>query len=153
MRQWIISIILLVASVVQAGDFIDSSLSKLIQVDTFVFGAFGAAGVISEGEKDFRVLLSSPSAINYFEKLYVVGNPQAKCYALVGIRTLNPERFRKLSSELLADETQVMMSQGGCIVLNETMSSVVKGIARGDYDQDTLLKKQGIEQTGRSKRE
>lgn len=133
MKRWtfIILLLLALASMVQAGDFIDSSFNQLAKVDIFVFGAFGYTGEISQGEKNFRVILSNPSASNYFEKLYLLGNPQAKCYALTGIRILKPERFKELSSELLTDETQVMISQGGCIVLHETMSSVVKRIAEG----------------------
>jgi hypothetical protein len=117
---------------VQAGDSIDLSFGRLAKVNTFAFGGTGYAGEISLGEKDFRVVLSNPSASNHFEKLYVSGNPQAKCYALVGIRILNAERFKRLSSELLTDKTEVI-TQDGCEVFHETMSSVVKRIAEGRY--------------------
>ena len=121
-----------IASTVQAGESVDLSFARLAKVDVFAFGGTGYAGVVSQGEKDFRVVLSNPSANDNLEKLYVSGNPQAKCYALVGIRLLNPERFKTLSSQLLTDKTEVV-TQEGCTVFRETMSSVVKRIAAGDY--------------------
>jgi hypothetical protein len=132
MRQWIFIIILVIASTVQAGESVDLSLARLAKINIFAFGGTGYAGEISQGEKDFRVVLSNPSANDNFEKLYVSGNPQAKCYALVGIRLLNPERFQTLSSQLLSDKTEVI-TQEGCTVFHESMSSVVKRIGEGDF--------------------
>jgi hypothetical protein len=132
MKIWAIGIILVAVSIGQAGESIDLSLTRLAKVDVFAFGGTGYAGVISQGEKDFRVVLSNPSASNNFEKLYASGSPQARCYALVGIRLLNPERFKRLSSELRTDKTKVL-TQEGCTIFHETMSSVVKRIEAGDY--------------------
>jgi len=75
MRAWILASLILV-SIANAGDSSDSVLERLAKVDRFAFGGTGFAGVISRGEKDYRVILSRPSAEADFEKLFAVGNAQ-----------------------------------------------------------------------------
>lgn len=70
----------------------DPPLHGLAGVGVFAFGGVGIAGVTSQGEKDYRVILSRSSALAEFEKLFATGNPQAKAYALVGIRALDVDR-------------------------------------------------------------
>jgi hypothetical protein len=75
---------------------VDLPFNRLSNVDLFAFGPTGIAGVISQGEKDYRLILSRPAAMTELERLLSVGNSQAKCYALVGIRTISPSRFKEL---------------------------------------------------------
>ena len=82
---WLVVLCLVIAGVARSAESSNAIVDCLAKVDLFAFGGVGFAGVISSGEKDYRLLLSS-SAEADFEKLLASGNPQAKCYALVGIR-------------------------------------------------------------------
>jgi hypothetical protein len=132
MRLWIAAAVLVVVGSAQAGESIDSIFNRLAKVDQFAFGPTGYAGVISQGEKDYKSVLSHSSAMEDFEKLYSVGNPQAKCYALVGIRKLSPSRFKELSNSLRSSRDEVV-TQTGCIVYHESFAAVLKRIEAGQY--------------------
>jgi hypothetical protein len=132
MRLWITVAVLVAVSIAQAGESLDSTFNRLAKVDRFAFGPTGYAGVISQGEKDYKSVLSRSSAREDFEKLYLVGNPQAKCYALVGIRKLNPSRFKELSDSLRRSRDDVV-TESGCIVDHETFAAVLKRIEAGRY--------------------
>ena len=80
------------------------------------------SNAISQGEKDYKLILSRPSAMADFEKLLSVGNPQAKCYALVGIRTLELNRFKELLRTLRNPKEEVQ-AQFGCMRARESIGS------------------------------
>jgi len=89
-----------------------AAIGRLSEVDVFAFGGVGFAGQTSKGEIDFRLVLSQPSpvALSALEKLYATGNPQARSYALFGIRKIKPSRFKELltSAEASKDKVDVM---------------------------------------------
>jgi hypothetical protein len=118
MRLWIITALLLAAAAAQSGGSSDSTFERLAKVDRFAFGGIGYAGVISQGEKDYKVIFSRPSAMADFERLLLVGNSQAKGYALVGIRALGPSRFKELSHSM-RDSKEGLLTEKGCIVSHE----------------------------------
>jgi hypothetical protein len=132
MRFWLAVAILVAVGIGQAGESIDSIFNRLAKVDQFAFGPTGYAGVISQGEKDYKSVLSRQSAMADFEKLYLVGNPQAKCYALVGLHKLNPSRFKELSESLRNSRGEVVR-QSGCIVYHESFAAILKRIEAGQY--------------------
>src|SRR3569833_237236 len=80
----------------------DHALDRLNEANVFAFGGIGFGGTISEGETAFRALLARSSAGRDFEAAFLRGTPQAKAYALVGLRALNPNRFAELASSLQA---------------------------------------------------
>jgi hypothetical protein len=119
---------------VRADERLEATLKRLAAVKRFAFGGVGVAGVISEGETDFKLVLSEPSsvALAAFEKLYGDGNPQAKCYALRGMRKLSAARFRELLSVAAASTEQVEVMRG-CIILRERFGKVAKEIDNGGF--------------------
>jgi hypothetical protein len=119
-------------SIAHAGDSVDPVMDRLANIDQFAFGGTGYAGVISQGEKDYRVILARPSAEVDFEKLFAVGNPQGKSYALVGIRALDTTRFKQISRPL-RDSIEEVVTQSGCIVYHESLGVVLRRITAGDY--------------------
>jgi hypothetical protein len=134
MRPWIIAAILVAAAVAQREDPSDMTFQRLAKVQRFAFGGTGYAGVISQGEKDYKVILLRPSAMADFEKLLSVGNPQAKSYALVGVRTLNLNRFNELSQPL-RDSKEKVLGQSGCMLYDEPLTAVLKRIEAGEYSK------------------
>jgi len=110
----------------------DAVLDRLSKVERFAFGPTGYAGVTSTGEKDFRTVLGRSSAVTDFEKLFAEGNKQAKSYALVGIRKLNPTRFKELARPL-RDSKESVTTMEGCIISDEPFTSILKQIEAGKY--------------------
>jgi hypothetical protein len=133
--KWLLTVLLLCSvSPVLADDRVDAAVKRLSAVEWFAFGGVGYAGVTSEGEIDFKVLLAQPkpTALNAFERLYATGNPQGKSYALCGLKKLAPQRFMELVAALekSTDEVKVMR---GCIVSHELIPTVAKQIGQGKF--------------------
>jgi hypothetical protein len=126
--------LLLSGPAILADDRLDAALKRLASVETFAFGGVGYAGKTSKGEIDLKFVLSqpAPAALAAFEKLYADGNPQARCYALCGIRKLRPSRFKELlgAAAASADPVQVM---SGCIISHELLRKVAEEIDRGQF--------------------
>src|SRR3954471_36404 len=110
----------------------DALLNRMAKVDMFACGGVGFGSATSEGEKDYRTLLSRPSAEADFERLFAVGNPQAKCYALVGLRQMNPKRSEALATSLQSSGIAVHVMRG-CVMSKDPMSQIIKSIRAGIY--------------------
>ena len=124
--------LLLTSVLAQAGPPADPTLNRLAGVGIFAFGGVGFAGVTSQGEKDYRVILSGSSALAEFETLFATGNPQAKAYALVGILALDVRRYEQLSAPLRQASLKVTI-QHGCVISYVPFSAILKGIDAGGY--------------------
>jgi hypothetical protein len=134
-----IALLLLVSAstltgLLQADAKLDAVVSHLSKVDVFAFGGVGYAGVTSQGELDFRAIVSQPIpvALAAFEMLYVTGNPQAKAYAIVGFKKLDPNRYRELLSFTKDSADQVAVMRG-CIINREALAKVVQEIEKGEF--------------------
>ncbi|HEY6230605.1 MAG TPA: hypothetical protein VIW64_05030 [Pyrinomonadaceae bacterium] len=125
---------LLVTAVPQAVQPVDPTFERLAKVERFAFGPVGYAGVMSSGEKDYRAMLARSSAMADFERLFSSGNLQAKCYALVGIRKLSPQRFKDLAQSLRSSTEQVATMQG-CIIFRVLLGDVIKQIDAGKHSR------------------
>src|SRR5437016_13946888 len=98
----LILLVLFSISPLLADDTVDTALNRLSTVEQFAFGGVGYAGVTSKGETDFKFVLAQPkpTALKAFERLYAIGNPQGKSYALSGLKRLAPERFAQHVAQL-----------------------------------------------------
>ena len=132
MKFWVMVAVILAGSIAVADEGLDSAFKRLSTVERYAFGGVGIAGATSPGEKDYKLILSSPAALETFERLYRVGNIQAKCYALVGIRKLRPERFRELADSV-RKSTDKVVTMRGCIVSSERVVDIVKRIDKGEF--------------------
>jgi hypothetical protein len=131
--NWCVAILFLLCGIaVHADDPVDSAARRLSNVEIFAFGGVGYTGVTSKGEIDFKLVLAQPVALAAFEKLYATGNPQAKSYALSGIKKLNPSRFKDLLASVGASTDEVVVERG-CIVSHESLREVAKQIDRGKF--------------------
>jgi len=79
-------------------------------------------------------VLARPSAMAEFERLFSSGNIPGKCYALVGIRKLNPQRFKELAQSLRSSKEPVETMRG-CIIFHEPFGAVIKQIDAGKYSR------------------
>jgi hypothetical protein len=134
LARWVAVFLLLYGVAARADELLGHVVKRLASVRTFAIGPVGYAGVTSKGEIDFKFVLSqsAPVALAAFEKLYANGNPQAKSYALAGIRKLSPSRYKELLAIAGAatDEVEVMR---GCVITHEPLQKVAKEIDGGEF--------------------
>jgi len=118
---------------IQAAVMRDPTLDRLSHVELFSFGEISLGGVIFQGNKDYKEILLRPTALADFQKVFQTGTPEAKCYALVGIRAIEPKIFMKLASSLHSDKTEVA-TQAGCIATHKSLVSILKEMGAENYD-------------------
>ena len=112
----------------------DRTLVRLAHVEIFAFGGIGRAGVITQGEKDYKEILLRPTALADFQKLFQTGNPQAKCYALVGIRAIKSKISMEFPTSVRLDKLEVM-TESGCFATHKSLASMLIEIEVGKYDR------------------
>jgi hypothetical protein len=110
----------------------DQTVDRLERVSSFAFGGIGFVSATSQGEIDYRAILSRKSAAADFDTIFRTGNPQAKCYALTGLRQVNPSRFDMLAAPLQWSRTCVAVTRG-CQTFSRPTSDIVKQIRLGIY--------------------
>jgi hypothetical protein len=118
--------------VLHAVQTTDTVVNRMTQVRLFAFGGVGFAGAISQGEKDYRTIFARSTAQSDFETLFAQGSQESKCYALVGMRRINPERFKVLAASLRDSKTDVI-TMTGCILERRSLASVLHSIESGSY--------------------
>ena len=108
------ALLIVLSAVGHSQDAHVTAIQHIAQATVFAFGGIGFAGTISDGEKDYWVIRHQPivDALASFEKLYLTGNPQAKSYALVGIRRINGERFKEIFQSLKDSKEEVTTEEG-----------------------------------------
>ena len=111
---------------------VDPTMDRLASVSSFAFGGVGFALSTSQGELDYRAILSRKSAAADFETIFRIGNPQAKCYSLTGLRQVNPSRFESLAVNLQSLRTCVAVTRG-CVTFSQSAVDTVKQIRSGIY--------------------
>jgi hypothetical protein len=73
-------------------------------------------------------------ALHTMEAVFANGSAAAKSYALVGIRTLAPERFESLYQSVAHSQEKVH-TMSGCIAGTRTLQEVANEIRSGAYDK------------------
>jgi hypothetical protein len=110
----------------------EPTVEPLAQATMFAFGGVGFAGKRSQGEKDYRDVMSRPNRLEILEQVFETGTPAAKGYALVGISNLDHARFTALA-EPLRSSTQTVRSMRGCIIFRTTLAIIIRDIDAGAY--------------------
>jgi hypothetical protein len=136
MKAWIAAVFLLsFGTDVRAQKSLPEALQGVAAVKVFAFGGIGYAGTTSEGEADFRVIVAQPPkvALEAFRKLYATNNPQAKAYALAGIRKLDKGAFKELQASWHGSSLTVRTEEG-CIVSDASLENIAERLDSGDFD-------------------
>ena len=142
MRRFAVALIILSCSVVPAQETLSATVRSLAKTDVFAFGGVGFIGKISQGEIDFRIIQSQPSAVALasFETVYSTGDSAAQIYALAGIRQLDRARFEEIFQSLDGSQEMVFTMQG-CVMERHRLVDIAKAIDAGNYD-DSLKPRQ-----------
>jgi hypothetical protein len=99
----------------------------------FCIGPFGLAGTTSPPEKALREIVKQEGAKQVLIRLLDEATPEGQMYALVGLKAVDPAKF-KSRLKLYAEKSTQMKTAKGCIVSQQPISEVVKAIAAGRYD-------------------
>ena len=131
MKSLIAIVLLMCGMFGQADDPTDAVVKRLSQASIYAFGGVGFVGKITRGELDYRLILSlpKPEAEAAFEKVYASNNPQAKAYALNGMKQVNPARFKELAQAAQDSQQDVTVGRG-CVISREPLSAIAKGLMR-----------------------
>jgi hypothetical protein len=135
LKRFAAVLLVLFCSIAPAQEALSTAVKNLTNIGVFAFGGVGFVGKISEGEIDFRVIRSQPTAValSSFETIYATGDPAAKVYALAGIRQLDRERFKEIVLSLDGSQEKVFTMEG-CIMERRRLVDVAKAIDVGSYD-------------------
>lgn len=135
MKLWIVIGTLLMSLTAFSQDSVSVAIQSLSNSNVFAFGGTGYAGKRSDGEKNFRVLMTQPReiALSTFEQLFSSGNPQAKAYALAGIKKLDRDRFKQLRMSLKSSN-EIVTTMSGCVVEEMPLSKVTDMVDQGAFD-------------------
>lgn len=116
------------------GNVLADGVESLAKVKSFAFGGVGYAGTISQGESLFRSVLAGHDALAQFRKILSKGTPEAKLYALCGIRALDRDSFASAAAALRAEDPKVE-TVAGCMISKQSAAGVIKNISSGVYDR------------------
>ena len=103
---------------------------RLAFIGEFAFGPTGHSGTVSSGERHFHAVAGSPTGTIALRLLYHIGNPQAKAYALVGLRDLDFQAYEPLWKDFRSSQKDVMW-MAGCVVTPEPAQHVAHAIEEG----------------------
>ena len=119
----------------RAQDAATALVAHLTSTPFFAFGGVGYAGVVSQGEIDFHLLMSQPRPVaqESFGTIYATGNAESKAYALAGIRELDPQEFERLFA-LLSHSNEKISTMVGCLVEKRSLIDVAGELKAGKYD-------------------
>jgi len=112
----------------------DKAVKTLAETPIFAFGGIGYAGITSQGENAFRNVLASDSAAADFLRVVKIGNPQAQCYGLIGLRLKDRAAYDEQVKHFVTSRKEVQTC-AGCMMSKQLILSVVANIRNGAFDK------------------
>jgi len=116
------------------------AVEQLASVRTFSLGPVGAAGSIPEREDQFFTVLASRHSSRLFRDLYECGTPEAKLYALCGLR-LSHGGFESYAIRFTQETTNIT-TLGGCSGRDCTSSEAISAIRQGVVERYLPLRRE-----------
>ena len=110
-------------------------VSYLIKSECFRIGGVGFGAVTPPEEIALRNLMSHEDNSILLTELFNKAAITGKLYALLGLYYVDRQKFDQLASYLRYD-SQMIDTQGGCIISRGYVKDVVNSIKSGHYDID-----------------
>ena len=103
----------------------DAAAHRLQSVHIFAFGGVGFAGIPSQGEVAYHSVLAAPKgrAIELLLHAWNAGTPEAKAYALTGMKALSDYQFQQLAAQARTSKHPVL-TMHGCLVSKTTLAQI-----------------------------
>jgi len=131
--------IVLIASIVLAQFAVSlaaasqNSAGDLAAAKLFAFGGIGAAGIMSEGERNLRAVLGQSDASQQLQAAFAQATPAGKLYILVGLRRCDPAAYQRVVDSVARPNDDVEIARG-CMISREPFRQLLSQIRDGRFD-------------------
>lgn len=131
--------IVLIASIVLAQFGVSlaaasqNSAGDLAAAKLFAFGGIGAAGIMSEGERNLRAVLGQSGASQQLQAAFAQATPAGKLYILVGLRRCDPAAYQRVIDSVARPNDDVEIARG-CMISREPFRQLLSQIRDGRFD-------------------
>ena len=133
MKTWLLLLIVSAATAAEGVRDQARTEEQLRSVPFFAFGAIGFAGLPAPGEVALRELLTHDDATMRLETLLESGSAEAKCYALVGLRALDPAKFEQYAARFRASPPARVLTMSACFVATKSGLAILADIEAGRH--------------------
>jgi hypothetical protein len=116
-----------------AADSEHSAARDLAAAKLFAFGGVGAAGIMSEGERNLRGVLQQSDASQQLQAALGHATPAGELYILVGLRRCDPAAFQKIIGSVARPNDDVEIARG-CMISREPFRQLLSQIRDGRFD-------------------
>ena len=110
-----------------------SAARDLAAAKSLAFGGVGAAGLMSEGERNLRAVLSLPDAAQQLQAALAHATPAGTLYILVGLRRCDRPAYQKVFDSLSRPRDDVEVVRG-CMISKEPFRQLLSQIQDGRFD-------------------
>ena len=119
---------------ISAGASLDNSVARdLAAAKSLAFGGVGAAGLMSEGERNLRAVLSLPDAAQQLQAALAHATPAGTLYILVGLRRCDRAAYQKIFDSLARPNEDVEVVRG-CMISKEPFRQLLSEVQDGRFD-------------------
>jgi hypothetical protein len=129
----IASITLVQSGVSLAATSENSAAHDLAAAKLFAFGGVGAAGIMSEGERNLRAVLQQSDASQQLQAAFAQATSAGKLYILVGLRRCDPAAYQKVIDFVARPNDDVEIARG-CMISREPFRQLLSQIQDGRFD-------------------
>ena len=131
--------IVLIASIAlaQFGDSLaaasQNSAARDLAAAKLSIGGVGAAGIMSQGERNLRAVLGQSDASQQLQTALGHATPAGKLYILVGLRRCDPAAYQKVIDSVARPDDDVEIARG-CMITREPFRQLLSQIRDGRFD-------------------
>src|SRR5512133_1599915 len=111
----------------------NSAVRDLAAAKSLAFGGVGVAGLMSEGERNLRVVLERPDASQQLQGALAHATPAGMLYILVGLRRCDRAAYQKVFDSLSRPNDDVEVVRG-CMISKQLFRQVLSQIQDGRFD-------------------
>jgi hypothetical protein len=129
----IASIVLAQFGVSLAAASQNSAARDLAAAKMFAFGGVGAAGIMSEGERNLRAVLGQSDASQQLQAGFAQATAAGKLYILVGLRRCDSAAYQRVVDSVARTNDDVEIARG-CMISREPFRQLLSQIRDGRFD-------------------
>jgi hypothetical protein len=111
----------------------NSATRDVAAAKSFAFGGIGVAGLMSEGERNLRVVLERRDASQQLQTALSHATPAGKLYILVGLRRCDRAAYQKVFDSLSRPNDDVEVARG-CMISREPFRQLISEVQDGRFD-------------------
>lgn len=111
----------------------NSAARDVAAAKSLAFGGVGAAGLMSEGERNLRAVLEKPDASQQLQAALAHATPAGKLYILVGLRRCDRAAYQKAFDSLARSNDDIEVARG-CTISREPFRQVLSQVQDGRFD-------------------